>query len=112
MFPFYAYLLKGARFIGRPLLKYRVHAENTSLSLIAEKSDGMAKLITLERILSGHLAHAVFMQDELARLGGLMPGRYRELASKITPLLTIQTVEMAKKLVRARMQLEKLRRDL
>jgi glycosyltransferase involved in cell wall biosynthesis len=112
MYPFYAYLLKGARFIEKPLLKYRVHAENTSLSLIAEKSDGMGKLITSERILNGHLAHAVLMQDELARLGEQMPDRYHALANKISPLLTIQTVEMARKLVRTRIQLENLRRGL
>jgi hypothetical protein len=70
----------------------------------------MTKLITQERIFNGHLAHAVLMQDELARLNELKPARYQELASKIAPLLTIQTMEMARKLVRTRIQLEKLRR--
>ena len=35
--PFYAYLLGGARFIDEPLLKYRVHSSNTSLSLLGER---------------------------------------------------------------------------
>src|SRR5580704_15511727 len=37
MLPYYAYLLRGARFIEKPLLRYRVHSGNTSLSLIEEK---------------------------------------------------------------------------
>ena len=110
IYPFFAYLLKGARFIEKPLLKYRVHEENTSLSLILEKSDHIAELVTLERIFNGHLNHAVLMQDELRRLSELKPARYHELARKIAPLLTIQTTEMARKLVRTRIQLEKLRR--
>ena len=44
MLPFYAYLLKGARFIPRALLKYRVHAHNSSLSLLAERASGLEKL--------------------------------------------------------------------
>jgi hypothetical protein len=38
-----------------------------------------------------------------------MPDRYRELAPTIGPLLVIQTVEMAKKLVRNRIELAQLR---
>jgi glycosyltransferase involved in cell wall biosynthesis len=105
MLPFYAYLLKGAHFIRKPLLKYRVHGQNGSLSLIAEQSDKSGKLRTEERIFYGHLAHAVVMQQVLDGLGATMPARYAELAPKIGPLLTIQTVEMAKKLVRSRREL-------
>jgi hypothetical protein len=38
MLPFYAYLCKGTRFIPEPLLKYRVHAQNTSMTLQWERS--------------------------------------------------------------------------
>jgi glycosyltransferase involved in cell wall biosynthesis len=110
MLPFYAYLLKGAHFISRPLLKYRVHGQNFSLSLIAERSDELGRLRTHERIFYGHLAHAVVMQEELDRLSVTMPIRYAQLAPKIGPLLTIQTVEMAKKLVRTRIELRELER--
>jgi glycosyltransferase involved in cell wall biosynthesis len=108
--PFYAYLLKGARFIPKPLLKYRVHGQNASLSLIAERSDELGRLRTRDRIFHGHLAHAVVMQEVLDRLSVMMPARYTELAPKIGPLLTIQTVEMAKKLVRNRIELQERER--
>jgi glycosyltransferase involved in cell wall biosynthesis len=107
MLPFYAYLLKGGVFINKPLLKYRVHGENNSLSLIAQRSDELTRLRTLERIFYGHLAHAIVMQDVLESLAVTMPARYAELAPRIGPLLTIQTVEMAKKLVRNGIELHR-----
>jgi len=110
MLPFWAYCLKGARFISKPLLKYRVHAHNTSLSLLAEKSDKLNELVTYERMFYLHLAHALFMQDELTRLGERKPDRYAELAPRISPLVSIQIVEMARKLVRARVELDEFRR--
>jgi len=110
MLPYYAYLLKGARFIRKPLLKYRVHGQNTSLSLIAEKSNGVEPMLMQERIFGDHLAHAVLMQDELHRLSVRMPSRYPELVTRIDPLITIQIVEIAKKLVRTRVELHKLGR--
>jgi glycosyltransferase involved in cell wall biosynthesis len=108
MLPFYAYLLKGGHFINKPLLKYRVHGQNNSLSLIAERSDELTRLRTRQRIFYGHLAHAIVMQDVLESLAVTMPDRYAQLAPKIGPLLTIQTVEMAKKLVRNGIELHKL----
>ena len=105
MWPFYAYLLKGARFINKPLLKYRVHGKNNSLSLIAERSDELGRLQTLERIYYGHIAHAVTMQAELDRLSTTMPDRHGQLAPTIGPLIAVQTVEMAKKLVRTKIAL-------
>ena len=52
--PFYAYLLKGARFISRPLLKYRIHGGNTSHSLIAEGFGGVPRLLVEEQIRDPH----------------------------------------------------------
>jgi SAM-dependent methyltransferase len=49
------------------------------------------------------------MQEVLDSLSVTMPARYSELAPKIGPLLTIQTVEMAKKLVRNQIELQRLR---
>jgi glycosyltransferase involved in cell wall biosynthesis len=107
--PFYAYILKGARYLNKPLLKYRVHGQNNALDLVEERSDEQGKLVTRDRIFYGHIAHAVVMLEELDRLSETMPARYRELAPQIGPLLTIQTVEMAKKLVRNRIKLQQLR---
>jgi hypothetical protein len=111
MYPFYAYCLKGARFVSKPLFKYRVHSQNTSLSLIAEaKQSEIERLVVHERDFGLRLAHAVFMQEELDRLRSRDSARYRDLADRIFPLLTIQTVETAKKLVRTRRELGELRR--
>jgi glycosyltransferase involved in cell wall biosynthesis len=111
MFPFYAYLRKGARFIEKPLLKYRVNSQNTSLSLAAEKSTGLEQLTALERIYYVHLAHALFMREELDGLQVLMPERHAELEPRIAPLLAIQTAEAAKKFVRARIKLDEARQQ-
>ncbi len=105
MVPFYAYLLNGGHFIRKPLLKYRVHGQNASLSLIAERSDERGRLRAQDRIFYSHLAHAVVMQDTLDRLSATMPQRYGELAPTIDPLIRVQTVEMARKLVRTRIAL-------
>jgi len=110
MLPFYAYLLKGARFIGKPLLQYRVHGGNSSLSLTAEGAAGVDKLLMHERAFNSHLMHAVLMQEELDRLSFTMPARHAQLAGRIGPLLNIQTVEMAKKLVKTRIELHALSR--
>jgi glycosyltransferase involved in cell wall biosynthesis len=102
MLPFYAYLHKGARFISTPLLKYRVHGNNASLSLAAEKLAGAERCKVEESIYLGHLAHAVFMEEELVRLCGEAPERYGVVARRIVPLLNIQMAEMSKKLIRSR----------
>lgn len=110
MLPFYANLHKGAHFIKEPLLKYRVHSSNSSLSLMAERSQGENQLVVHEQIFNCHLAHAVLMMEELLRVQREMPNRYSELAKKIIPLLELQTVEMAKKLVNTRLKLHNAQR--
>jgi glycosyltransferase involved in cell wall biosynthesis len=100
MYPFYAYLLNGARFVTQPLLKYRVHGNNMSLSLTAEKADQFARALIEERIYLNHLAHATLMEEELDRMQAERPERYGPIAKRIKPLLAIQLAEMSKKLVR------------
>jgi glycosyltransferase involved in cell wall biosynthesis len=112
MLPFYAHLLKGARFIPRPLLRYRVHANNSALSLRAERAGGLERLELVERMMGSHLAHAVLMQQELDRLQVTMPSRYREVAGEIAPLITGQIVEFAKKFVNARIEMHGLCRAM
>lgn len=108
--PFYAYLLKGAIFLNKPLLKYRVHSGNSSGSLLVERSVGEDRLLELERVFGNHLAHAVFFQEELDRLRSESSERYGEVADRMLPLVGIQLAEMAKKLVRNRRELAALRR--
>jgi glycosyltransferase involved in cell wall biosynthesis len=106
--PFYAYLLGGARFIDEPLLKYRIHSRNSSLSLLGEKTTGEEQLLALDRSLKNHLAHAIFFDEELDRLRSQSP-RYSALAGKFQPLVGTQIIEMARKLVRNRKELHQLR---
>ena len=108
--PFWACCLKGARYIPKPLLKYRVHPHNASLSLQAERSDELSRPAIHERMFFLHLAHALFMQDELARLASLRPDRHAELTPRISPLIAIQITEMARKFLRARLELDEVRR--
>ena len=104
MYPFYAYLLKGARFIRKPLLGYRVHGQNTSFSLRAERANSLEKAKIEERIYLGHLAHATLMEEELDKLRAEDPLRYGPVAERILPLLAIQMAETSKKLVRVSRQ--------
>jgi glycosyltransferase involved in cell wall biosynthesis len=106
--PFYAYLLGGARFIHEPLLKYRVHSRNSSLSLQAEKTAGEAQLLAADRSLTTHLKHAIFFDEELDRLRSESPQRYAAVANRIQPLVGIQITEMTRKLVRNRRELHQL----
>jgi glycosyltransferase involved in cell wall biosynthesis len=107
--PFYAYLLGGARFIHEPLLKYRVHSRNTSLSLLAEKTSGEAQLLAADRSFTNHLKLAIFFDEELDRLRSESPQRFAAIANRIQPLVGVQITEMARKLVRNRRELHKLR---
>jgi glycosyltransferase involved in cell wall biosynthesis len=104
MLPFYAYLLKGARFISKPLLKYRVHGQNSSSSLRAEKANALERVLIEERMYLDHLAHGTLMEEVLVRLCDEAPQQYSAIAGRILPLLTIQLSEMAKKLVRVSRQ--------
>jgi glycosyltransferase involved in cell wall biosynthesis len=108
MLPFSAYLSNGARFILEPLLKYRVNPQNTSLSLAAESSAGIEKLMIESEIFCRHLEQSFLMEAELQRLKEKDPARFSEIARRIQPLVAVQTSEMARKLVRARIELNRL----
>jgi glycosyltransferase involved in cell wall biosynthesis len=109
--PFYAHLLNGARFINEPLLKYRVHSHNSSLSLAAEKATGEQLLLVQERICGTHLKHAILFDEELDRLRSESPARYADIADRIRPLAKVQIVERARKLVRTWRELHQLRKQ-
>jgi hypothetical protein len=102
IFPFYAHLLKGARFLNKVLLKYRVHAGNASLSLAAERAKGPARFEVQERIYLCHLANALRMDEALTQLCAQEPARYEPIARRILPLVQTQLAEMAKKLMRTK----------
>lgn len=108
MWPFYAYLAKGARFVPEPLLKYRVHPQNSSLSLEAEALPLSERLIAEEHMQLVHLAHAFLMQRELDRLSRADSGRFEARAGVVRPLIDIQITERARKLTQARTALSEL----
>jgi glycosyltransferase involved in cell wall biosynthesis len=109
MMPFYAYLAKGARFIGEPLIKYRAHGGNMSLSVAFERGAGaIDRALVEEQIQYSHLAHALLMEKELNRLQRANPKRFRDIAQRIAPLLAIQKSERTRKLVASRIELHKL----
>lgn len=108
--PFYAYLLNGTRFITEPLLKYRVHAGNTSLSLLAEKTTGDAQLLAVERAYKNHLAHAVFFARELDWLRQESPARFAAIANRMLPVVERQRKMFSRALVRTRHKFKKSRR--
>jgi glycosyltransferase involved in cell wall biosynthesis len=105
---FYAHLAKGARFIPEPLLNYRVHAHNGSLSLEWERSRQIDKLVVEAEIYYVMIALSLFMANEIDRLCLADPSRFSEVAARIKPLLAVQTFEMTKKLVNTRIDLGKV----
>jgi glycosyltransferase involved in cell wall biosynthesis len=110
MLPFYAYLCKGARFIPEPLLKYRVHAQNTSMTLQWERSKNpVDKLRVWAEDRYIHLAHACLMISELERLVKSDPSRLGEVERRIRPLLNALVHERAQQMVQARKELEEMR---
>jgi len=108
MLPFYAYLAKGVRFISEPLLRYRVHANNSSLSLEWERSTAIDRLRLEGEMYLDRLAHSVEMLAELERRRRADRARFGGIARRIRPLLAEQTIEGAKKLVEVRVELGKL----
>ena len=109
MLPFYAYLSKGARFIPEPLLKYRVHRQNLSMTLRYERSTNpIDKLLVWEEDRYLHLAHAFRMISELERLARAEPARFGEIELRIRPLLTALVHERTRQMVEARDQMHDL----
>lgn len=104
--PFWAYLAKGVRFIPEPLLKYRVHDQNTSMTLRYERStDPIDRLQIWVEDRYIHLTHAFVMISELERLARSDPSRYAEVERRILPLLTALVYERAQQMADARRQL-------
>jgi glycosyltransferase involved in cell wall biosynthesis len=110
MLPFYAYLCKGARFVPEPLLKYRVHGQNTSMTMQWERTKNpIDKLLVWAEDRYIHLAHACLMISELARLAQADPARFGDAERRIRPLLDALVHERAQQMVQARRELEEMR---
>jgi glycosyltransferase involved in cell wall biosynthesis len=106
---FYAHLANGVRFIREPLFRYRIHGGNASHSLAIERATNpVDRLLAQEQDFYLHIAHSLFMHDELDRLYQRDPNRFGDMRNHLRPLLAVQTSEMARKLVRARKALREL----
>ena len=99
----------GARFMHEPLLKYRVHSRNSSLSLQSEKLEGEAQLLANDHNWRNHIAHAVFFDEEIDRLLAMAPDRFASPARRVRSLVKTQITEMARKLDSNRRALHQLR---
>jgi glycosyltransferase involved in cell wall biosynthesis len=108
MMPFSACLADGARFVQEPLLKKRLHQHNLSLGRAAERSSGIERLMIEFDIFCNHLEYSLRMEAELDRLNEADPSRFSEIVRRIKPLVAVQTSEMARKLVRTRIELNRL----
>jgi glycosyltransferase involved in cell wall biosynthesis len=108
MMPFSACLADGARFVQEPLLKKRLHQHNLSLGLAAERSSGIERLMIEFDIFCNHLEYSFRMEAELDRLNEADPPRFSEIVRRIKPLVAVQTSEMARKLIRTRIELDRL----
>lgn len=106
MMPFYAYLAKGAGFIAEPLVRYRAHGGNMSLSVAADYATStIEKALVEEHTQFIHLAHAMLMEAELDRLRAADPERFAAIIRRIAPLVAVQKSERVRKLVAARIEL-------
>ena len=106
MFPFHAGLLNGCASIPMPLMQYRMHGAQTSLVVAHEQAhDALTQLVVEERIWEGHLAHALFMKETLAKLAQLSPERFSGTLQALEPALANQTFIMAQRQVEARHRL-------
>jgi hypothetical protein len=58
-------------------------------------------------IFCNHIEYSLMMEAELDRANQENPERFGEIARRIKPLVAVQTSEMARKLVRTRIELSK-----
>ncbi len=103
---FYGGLLDGCEMIYEPLMKYRVHGEQGSLSIALARAEGeLNQLIVEERIWQGHLAHTIYMGEVMDALEKLSPSQYGSMKERFKPHMAHQLLLMASRQVEARKKL-------
>ena len=99
IFPFYAGLLSGCAMVMEPLLRYRLHAGQTSLSLQYEEEKNNSERLLIERKMwSAHADIAQFIAETLAHRAAADPQRFDSARSRLMPLLAQQTEMMTQRL--------------
>jgi len=102
IWPFYACLLNGCVGISEPLMKYRIHGAQFSLSVAHSRAEKVEKQVLEEKMWWGHLAHALLMREALKEVVAIAPARYRELYNRLLPMLEHQTWLMAHRQAKVR----------
>jgi tetratricopeptide (TPR) repeat protein len=106
MLPFHAGLLGGCSAIAQPLMDYRIHGQQFSLTAAHDHApDDLRRRIIEERIWEGHLAHALFQKETLEALTRIANARFGPTAKRLEPALANQLYIMADRQVAARKRL-------
>lgn len=100
IFPFYAGLLNGCAMIPEPLMLYRVHGAQTSVSLAHEsETDAIARLLIEKQQWLGHLGISRYMAATLDRAAATDPVRFGPARERLLPLVMHQTTLMSDRLL-------------
>lgn len=100
IFPFYAGLLGGCTFITEPLMKYRIHGGQTSLSHALNPSDDTVQRLQIEKKLwLGHIDIARYMDATLDKVVVNDPERFGSVSERLRPLIMHQTILMSTRLL-------------
>lgn len=105
MLPFYASLLTGCVLLPEPLMNYRIHGAQFSLSVAHRQAREVDKVVLEEKMWWGHLAHSLLMRHTIKRAAEIYPSKYSELKTRLLPLLEHQTSLMAQRETQARQTL-------
>lgn len=99
LFPFLSGFLSGYFVITVPLMKYRIHGNQNSLSInLSKKTNEIDKLLALKKIWKVHLSHACWMIDTLEQLYILDKSRFQPLVNTLTEHLKTQSQTMSRRL--------------
>jgi hypothetical protein len=106
MLPFHAGLLGGCSAIAQPLMDYRIHGQQFSITAVHEHApNDLRRRIIEERMWEGHLAHALFQKETLEALTRIANARFGPVAKRLESALANQLHIMADRQVAVRKRL-------
>jgi len=100
IFPFLAGFLSGVVILTVPLMKYRIHGNQNSLSVKHSNADSSEeKLLILEKIWRIHLSHSIWMTDTLNLIFNLDKIRFASHMDLLTEPLKNQVHIMSYRVI-------------
>jgi glycosyltransferase involved in cell wall biosynthesis len=106
MLCFYGGLLNGCKYITEPLMQYRIHGDQNSLSIAIDRAASeLNKLVLEEKMWFSHLAHSHFMSEVMDRCVQIAKDHYQLISDRIKPLLSHQSYLMSSRLIAVRKRL-------